>query len=376
MGRGSGVRATADGTVQIDFRYKGVRCRERLKLAPTPANLKYAARLKATIEHEIATNVFEYGKHFPGSARAVFGKPQSRDLREALQGYVDSLSKSVEPETARDYGRDAEILAGWFGAEATLEGLTRKDIRQAISRQTLSKQRIDNMLRPLRGALEQALEDGVISENPMHGFKVRRVSDEPGEEAIDPFTPEEIEALGRSTCGDLWTFWAWTGMRSGEIIGLRWGDVSEACDQVSIRRAVRLGREKRTKTKAGTRKLALLPAAKAVIASKPRGDAGDPVFTNPNTGRHWHEAKALNREFGRACKACGVRYRYSYQLRHTYATWALSSGENPMWVAASMGHKDTTIIFRHYGKWMPGLDAQAGSRMVKAAKPKPKLRVA
>ena len=31
----------------------------------------------------------------------------------------------------------------------------------------------------------------------------------------------------------------------------------------------------------------------------------------------------------------------------------LSSGENPLWVAQQMGHSDTKMIFRHYGKWIP-----------------------
>lgn len=50
MGRGSGVRATSASSIQIDFKYLGVRCREKLRLEPNPRNLKYAARLKATIE--------------------------------------------------------------------------------------------------------------------------------------------------------------------------------------------------------------------------------------------------------------------------------------------------------------------------------------
>ena len=59
MGRGPGVRATSASSIQIDFRYKGKRCRERISLPPTPANLKYAKRLKAAIEHEIATHSHE-----------------------------------------------------------------------------------------------------------------------------------------------------------------------------------------------------------------------------------------------------------------------------------------------------------------------------
>lgn len=369
------MRATGAKSIQIDFRYQGVRCRERLRLAPTPANLKYAARLKAAIEHEIATNTFDYTRHFPDSGRAKLLRHGSGvGIRSALLAYLDSLSQSVEPETLRDYERDAEIVARWFDKDRTLGSLTRKDIRIAVSKQALSRQRISNLLRPLRGALDQAVEDGTIAANPLEGFKIRRVKAS-AEEVIDPFEPREIESLGESECGALWTFWAWSGPRSGEIIGLQWGDVDAKCESVTIRRAVRLGREKSPKTAAGTRVVRLLPPARDALASLERGDPSQPVFRNPRTGDSWHEAKALNREFARACRTAKVRRRYVYQLRHTFATWALSSGENPAWIAKQMGHSDTAMLYRHYGKWMPSLDPRAGSKMLQAASSK-RARVA
>lgn len=371
MGRGPGVRTTGATSIQIDFRYQGVRCRERLRLAPTAANLKYAARLKATIEHEIATNTFDYAKHFPHSARArhlaVGGATVL--VRTALIHYCESLRQSVEPETLRDYERDAEIVARWFDKGRTLGSLTRKDIRQAVAKQSLSRQRISNLLRPLRGAFEQALEDGTVRENPLHGFKVRRVGGSVPEEGIDPFTPQEIEALARTDLGYLWEFWAWSGLRSGEIIGLEWGDVAPEWTSIAIRRAVRLGRAKAPKSAAGTRLVYLLQPARRAVAHL-KQEASGSIFRNPNTGGYWHEAKALNRAFARACRKAKVRRRYVYQLRHTFATWALSAGENPAWIAKQMGHSDTAMLYRHYGKWMPQLDPKAGSRMLKAAKSK------
>lgn len=373
MGRGPGVRATGAKSIQIDFRFQGIRCRERLRLAPTSQNLKYAARLKATIEHEIAIGTFYYAKHFPASQRArrlVAGDTST--VRQALLTYCGSIANSVEPETLRDYERDATIVARWFGKDRTLGSLTRKDIRQAVAKLTLSRQRISNLLRPLRGALEQALEDGTLKDNPLRGFKIRRSGSVPKEE-IDPFTPEEVEALGQTESGKLWAFWAWSGLRSGEIIGLVWGDVAGECESVSIRRAVRRGRKKAPKTSAGVRLLSLLaPARSALLAIRSASDDDNdlPVFVNPNTGADWHEAKALNRAFARACRTAKVRRRYVYQLRHTFATWALSAGENPAWIAKQMGHKNVQVIFDHYAKWMGELDKMAGSRMVGAVESK------
>jgi len=361
MGRGPGVRAASETSIQIDFRYKGVRCRERIALPPTPANLKYAKRLKATIEHEIATGTFEYSKHFPESPRAR-GIRKGTPLRTALLSYCESLETELQPETVEEYTHDAEIIASGLGKDKTLGELGRQDIRLWVSKLELSKKRIDNLLIPLRGTFARALEDSEIQTNPLEGFRVRRT--EQPRETIDPFTPQELAALSAAELGDVWVAWAWTGLRSGELIGLECGDVDVEGARMHVRRAVRVGREKAPKTKSGERTVQLLPAALAAIQNiKGTREAG-PVFLNPNTGERWHEDRALARAFRRACTQAKVRYRYPYQLRHTYASMALSSGENPAWAAKQMGHNDLQMFFRVYAKWIAELDPTAGSKMV------------
>lgn len=353
------MRVTSRSSIQLDFVWQGKRYRERLRLSPTPPNLRYAARLKATIEHEIATRTFDFQKHFPESRRGRTLAGAS--IESAMTAYCDSLEGSLEPETIYEYRKDAALIAGAFGADKPLSTLTRADVRTWVAKSSLSKKRLDNLLIPLRGAIRQAIEDGQLTANPLDQFKIKRAS-KPGEK-IDPFTPAEITALSAGELGPLWAFWVWTGLRTGELIGLHWGDVGDG--RIHVHRAVRVGREKAPKTKSGKRALDLLPAARAALAALQRGSG--PVFVNPNTSAGWYEDRALARAFRKACKAAGVRYRYPYQLRHTFATWALSSGENPAWIAQYMGHADVMVLYRVYGKWMPALDPRAGSRMVSAA---------
>jgi integrase len=287
-----------------------------------------------------------------------------RTLSLHLDDYLDSLSNTVEPETLREYRQSAAAIVEGIG-NPFVQNLTRAQVRNWLASSPLSKKRLDNLLIPLRGALAQAVDDGILEKNILHGFKFKRI-DSPKKE-IDPFTPEEVEALGKVSNGDLWTFWAWTGLRSGEVIGLRWGDVDDSGDSIAIRRAVRLGRTKAPKTAAGTRVLRLLLPAKSRLPERTPGDCGS-VWRNPNTGGDWHEAKALARAFKKACSEAGVRYRYVYQLRHSFASRALSSGENPLWVARYMGHTDVGMVTRHYGKWIPSVDPLAGQRMLSKAR--------
>lgn len=57
-----------------------------------------------------------------------------------------------------------------------------------------------------------------------------------------------------------------------------------------------------------------------------------------------------------------LRYRYPYQMRHTFASQTLSAGENVMRVARQMGHRDWTITPKKYGLWIPSMLPDAGPK--------------
>jgi integrase len=72
MGRnGPGLRAASKESIEITFAYRGVRCRERLPLEPTAANLKRAARHRAAIQLAIEDGTFDYARTFPESPRRL-----------------------------------------------------------------------------------------------------------------------------------------------------------------------------------------------------------------------------------------------------------------------------------------------------------------
>ena len=63
----TGVVAVSASSIQISFTYKGINCRERLKLQPSPANLKRAEQHRAAILHAIERGSFDYTVTFPES---------------------------------------------------------------------------------------------------------------------------------------------------------------------------------------------------------------------------------------------------------------------------------------------------------------------
>jgi integrase len=374
MGRGKGVRASSTSSIQVEFRYRGVRCRERLRLAPTPANLKYAERLKAEVESQIARGTFDYAATFPESRHALqLGKVKGNavTIEKWLWKWHAAVASEMEPETHRDYELDIQNkILPHFGKKPIAQ-VTRTDAKAFIASLPLSKKRIDNILIPLRQAFQLAYEDELIARSPFAGVEVKRVSRVREVDVIDPFTVAEIDAIceAATEIATLVRFNAWTGLRVSELIALLWGDVDLEGRTLRIQRARREGRDKATKTQAGTRATRLLePAAEALKAQKAVSLlAGKEVFLNPQTGKGYQTDKQLREwQWRRALKRAGVRYRYPNQLRHTCASWLLSSGENPLWVARQLGHRDPAFTMRTYARWMPTQFPDAGAKAIAA----------
>jgi integrase len=63
----------------------------------------------------------------------------------------------------------------------------------------------------------------------------------------------------------------------------------------------------------------------------------------------------------RVLKKSGVAYRRMYETRHTFASWAVRAGESPDWVARALGHVDTSMVYRVYGRYIPNLTRKDGS---------------
>ena len=85
-----GIRARGR-SIQLDFQYRGVRCRETLKIVPTSTNLKFAQRKRETILFEIEKGTFRYAEHFPKSRRAkIFGETERISTSEALDRFLDT----------------------------------------------------------------------------------------------------------------------------------------------------------------------------------------------------------------------------------------------------------------------------------------------
>lgn len=357
--------------------YRGARCRERVALKPTAANLKRAEQHRAAILHAIANGVFDYRASFPESKIAArFEEAEVTPGDKLTVGeYLDKwLDRQKLERKASTYDTYRKIVIGkldpWFG-KLKLAELKRKQVREKLASYPAGNKTLGNIQSVLRAALDAAVEDELIDVNPLAGYTYRKKAAPAHEhDEIDPFDRDEQAAILAALEGqgrNLVQFAFWTGLRTSELVALDWADVDFLRGVVRVSRALtqHADEPEATKTSAGRREVKLLqPALEALTAQKAHTYlAGNEVFQNPQTLARWAGDQPIRKTLWQwALKRAGVRYRYPYQTRHTYASMMLSSGEHPMWVAQQMGHADWSMIIRRYGRWMPDADDQAGSR--------------
>ena len=173
----------------------------------------------------------------------------------------------------------------------------------------------------------------------------------------EPFNDEEKQTIIDAATGQLKhliQFGFWSGLRTSELIALKWADIDFKRKVANIHRAKVCNVEKGTKTKSGVRSLILLPKALEALENQMAYTKNNEyVFHNHNTGKEWANSNKVSDAWRKLLSTLDIRYRNCYQMRHTFASTLLSNGENAWWVATQMGHVDVEMIFKRYGRWLP-----------------------
>lgn len=364
-------------SIRLKFMYRGLECRESLKLPHTKANINYAIRLRGEILNAIEKNTFKYADYFPKSKTA--GKFSSRPVRvtvgELLREQLAIAKRALKPSTAKAYqdAYDGHLAKQWD--KTLILDLTPAALRSWIGTFDCKIKTMRNTLQPLSNALNQAVNDDLIPYNPLDRVKLDKImsrAQRKSDFAPDPFEMPEITAIMNVATGqerNLWQFAFATGMRPSEYMALEWSSIDWANCRIRVERArvVKVTNDD-TKTAAGMRDIDMLQGAFDALKAQQQYTAlaGGLVFHNPGTGLGWDTNKAVRQRWKIAVTKAKVRYRNPYQTRHTFASTLLSAGVNALYVAKQMGHRDTEMLNRHYGRWIE-LGSDDKTRSVSAA---------
>ena len=242
--------------------------------------------------------------------------------------------------------------------------------------------------RTLRRALNDAVRWGLIDRNPAVDVKLPR-SDGP---QLRVWTPMEVATFLASVRDDrlgvLWLFALHTGLRRGELAGLRWRDLDLVSGKVSIvvQRTTDGYRVVLVEPKAGSRRVVQL-AADVLVQVRAHGErqaaeraalglreAGpdDTVFADER-GEPFHPQR-LRVLFGRASNRAGLPSIRLHDLRHTMATTALSAGIHPKVVQERLGHTTVAMTLDTYSHVTDTIQSEGAERLHRAMNPKSNRR--
>ena len=229
----------------------------------------------------------------------------------------------------------------------------------AGKRQGLAAATINRILVPLRSILNEAADRYGFS-SPMRDVKSLKVP----RSKVEPFTLAEVQRFLDAVREDFRPYYTvrfFTGMRTGEIDGLKWKYVDFERRQILVRESFVMGREDYTKNDHSQREISMSePVFDALQGQRERTHRHTFVFCTAQ-GRPLNYNNVAKRVWHPLLRHLDLAPRKPYQTRHTAATLWLAAGENPEWIARQMGHATTEMLFRIYSRYVPNMTRKDGS---------------
>jgi integrase len=236
-----------------------------------------------------------------------------------------------------------------------VERITAEDIEtwrdELVEERGLSRRTVNKALIVLGAVLERAVKAHGLVKNPAREVTKLRERYDPNQ--YDFFSPEEIQALadGAASPQDRAIFLtaAFTGLRMGELIALRWGDVDFDTEALHVYGSYSLGTL--TAPKSGlSRTVPMAEQVRYELDAHRRRvphDRADLVF--PGERGEFLDGSALRRRYKKALERAELRPLRFHDLRHTFGSIAINQA-TIVQVQAWMGHADidTTMKYMHH----------------------------
>jgi len=288
----------------------------------------------------------------PLEVRATFADAADEYIRYATE------DRGCKPSTIRGYRSQLKAhLLPAFGSmrleditETEIErwraGITSKRKGKEISNKTKNEQLV-----LMHAIMRRAAKVWRLPRNPVANvdrFRTRHSGD------IEVFSPEEVWALVRAAAseidGTIYLTAAFTGLRRGELLALRWRDVDFEGSTIRVRASY--AANQLTTPKSGkVRSVPMAPdvaLALARLGQRERFTGDDDFVFAGDSGLPPH-GDALSKRYEKALAAGGLRRLRFHDLRHTFGTRMIREADIRR-VQEWMGHADiqTTMKYLHY----------------------------
>ena len=293
-------------------------------------------------------------------------KTQTRFMAYAEEWMKTFKKPKLKPKTFQSYvGYLHTHLYPAFG-ERFIEEITTQDVQQFMNeRSHLARKSLKSYHDLLAQILDAAVEDKIIEENPA---KSKRLANPSTKETVREAVPEEqfreiMKSLMKMDNGEeklMLALLIFTGMRRGEVLGLRWDDIDFEQKCIHIRRNVThpgnppvIGTPK---TKSGVRDVYFGENLEAILVAM-KGEGFVFGGEKPLSRKEYLTLESRIR------KKIDLHGATPHVLRHTYLTTAAGENIDPKTLQSMAGHADHQVTMNVYVHPKKENVARAGQMM-------------
>jgi integrase len=354
------------GKLVIDFTYRNVRCREQTALSDTLPNRKRVQAMIDKIQKAQKDGVFRYADFFQDSAmvarfepNVLIAKPQSADESVVCVGpqfkdfatqwfdersiewrrsHIKSLLSTLNGRLIPHFG--GKVVGSITKSDVLEFRATLAKVKGRGEQIGLSPKRINEIMGLLRQILNEAADRFEFT-SPMTNIKKLRQR----KTDVDPFNLVDVQriiATARADYKNYFTTRFLSGMRTGEVHGLKWKYVDFDLRIIRVRETFVMGEDEYTKTDGSQRDIQMSQPVFDALKSQfeATGKKSEYVFCNL-TGQPLDNKNFSDRVWYPLLRHLGLTARRPYQMRHTAATLWLASpvrrrnGLHDSWVTPS-----------------------------------------
>ena len=232
---------------------------------------------------------------------------------------------------------------------------------KALLAKELSPKTVLNVTVVLKEMLKHAVQWGYLDANPAQYAERPQGEDQ----EMQILTPPEIRRLldaADEPTRTLLLCAVLTGMRRGELLGLRWEDIDLEGHSVFVRRALWRGKIVTPKSRRSRRTIDMAPTLRSALTRLPSRFQGGLVFCRPD-GKPIDPDNFTHREWARVLRRAELRRMRLHDLRHTYASLLIAQGAHPKYIQAQLGHASIQTTLDRYGHLMPDAHAAEARKL-------------